>query len=64
VTRRFGRSKPEQGFLAPYTFLIASLVVLIFGPGRASIDPFLTGWVGQRQIQRTYDGGSPVAVQT
>jgi putative oxidoreductase len=48
---------------APYTFLIASLVVLIFGPGRASVDAFLTGSVGQRQVQRTYDGGSPVAVQ-
>jgi putative oxidoreductase len=48
---------------APYTFLIASLVVLIFGPGRASVDAFLTEWLGQRQVQRTYDGGSPVAVE-
>jgi putative oxidoreductase len=48
---------------APYTFLIASLVVLIFGPGRASVDAFLTEWLGQRQVQRTYDDGSPVAVQ-
>src|ERR1700678_3712251 len=30
---------------APYTFLIASLVVLIFGPGRASVDAFLTEWL-------------------
>jgi putative oxidoreductase len=48
---------------APYTFLIASLIVLIFGPGKASVDAFLTGRVGHRQVQRTYDGGSPVAVQ-
>ena len=48
---------------APYTFLIASLIVLIFGPGKASVDAFLTGRVGQRQVLRTYDGGSPVAVQ-
>src|SRR5271167_3782941 len=27
---------------APYTFLIASLMVLIFGPGKASVDAFLT----------------------
>jgi putative oxidoreductase len=48
---------------APYTFLIASLIVLIFGPGKASVDAFLTGRVGHRRVQRTYDGGSPVAVQ-
>src|ERR1700683_2369324 len=40
---------------APYTFLIASLVVLIFGPGKASVDAFLTGRVRQRQVQRTYN---------
>jgi hypothetical protein len=26
---------------APYTFLVASLIVLIFGPGKASVDAFL-----------------------
>ncbi len=48
---------------APYPFLIASLIVLIFGPGKASIDACLTRRAGHRQAQRTYDGGSPVAVQ-
>jgi putative oxidoreductase len=48
---------------APYTFLIASLIVLIFGPGKASVDAFLTGRVGHRQVERAYDGVSPVAVQ-
>src|SRR5271163_326124 len=48
---------------APYTFLVASLIVLIFGPGKASIDAFLTGRLGRRQVQRTYDGGSRIAVQ-
>jgi putative oxidoreductase len=48
---------------APYTFLIASLIVLIFGPGKASVDSFLTGRAGRRQAQRTFDSGSPVAVQ-
>jgi putative oxidoreductase len=47
---------------APFTFLIASLIVLIFGPGRLSLDAFLTGRLGRRQVQRTFDGGSPVAV--
>ena len=48
---------------APYTFLIASLVVLIFGPGKASVDSFLAGRVGRRQAERAFDSGSPVAVQ-
>src|SRR5271168_1972029 len=48
---------------APFTFLVASLVVLIFGPGKASVDSFLTGRVGRRQAQRTFDSGSPVTVQ-
>ncbi len=48
---------------APYPFLIASLIVLIFGPGKASIDACLTGRVGHRQAQRTYDGEAPVAAQ-
>ena len=48
---------------APYTFLIASLIVLIFGPGKASVDAFLRGRLGGTQMQRTFDGGSPVAVR-
>ena len=47
---------------APYTFLIASLIVLIFGPGKASIDALLTGRLGRSYSRRTFDGGSPVAV--
>ncbi len=48
---------------APYTFLIASLIVLIFGPGKASVDALLTGRLGRSQAQRTINGGSAVAVQ-
>src|SRR5277367_2370333 len=48
---------------APYTFLIASLIVLIVGPGKASVDAFLTGRLGRRQVQRAFGDGSPVAVQ-
>jgi putative oxidoreductase len=47
---------------APYTFLIASLIVLIFGPGKVSVDAFLAGRLGSSQVRRTFDGGSPVAV--
>src|SRR5271155_2101397 len=31
---------------APYTFLFASLIVLIFGPGKVSVDGILTGMRG------------------
>jgi len=48
---------------APYTFLIASIIVLIFGPGKASVDAFLTGRLARSQMQQTFDGGSRVAVQ-
>src|SRR6266851_10100818 len=37
---------------APFTFLIASLVVLIFGPGRVSADALLAGRVSGIQVQR------------
>jgi len=57
-------SNPDKfSAAAPFTFLIASLIVLIFGPGKASVDAFLTGRLGRSQVQRTFDGGSPVAVQ-
>jgi putative oxidoreductase len=48
---------------APYTFLIASLLVLIFGPGKVSTDAFLAGRTGRGQVRRTIDGGSQVVVQ-
>jgi putative oxidoreductase len=48
---------------APYTFLFASLIVLIFGPGKVSVDRILTGMLGHRQVRRTFDERLPVAVQ-
>ncbi len=42
---------------APFTFLMASLIVLIFGPGRASLDAFLAGRLG-RHLEATADSGS------
>ena len=42
-------SAPDKFYAAaPYTFLMASLIVLIFGPGRFSVDALLTGrWRGE-----------------
>ena len=48
---------------APYTFLIASIIVLIFGPGKISADGFLAGRMASSQASRTVNSGSSVAVQ-
>jgi putative oxidoreductase len=48
---------------APYTFLIASIIVLIFGPGKISADGFLAGRMASSQVSRTVNSGSSVAVQ-
>ena len=48
---------------APYTFLIASIIVLIFGPGKFSADAFLAGRMSGSQVRRSVSGGSPMAVQ-
>jgi putative oxidoreductase len=34
-------SNPDKSAAAPYTFLVASLLVLMFGPGRVSLDTLL-----------------------
>lgn len=39
---------------APYTFLFASLLVLIFGPGKASLDAFLTGRIGRVRVRKEF----------
>src|SRR6266478_8661475 len=38
---------------APYTFLAAALIVLIFGPGRFSLDALLAARRAERQVQST-----------
>ena len=48
---------------APYTFLMASLIVLIFGPGKISTDAVLTGRIGSSRVSQAVNGGSPVALQ-
>ena len=37
---------------APYTFLFASLLVLIFGPGKASLDAFLSRRIGRLRVRK------------
>jgi putative oxidoreductase len=46
---------------APYTFLLASLLVLIFGPGRFSLDALMAGRRDERRIRRTVAEGAVVA---
>ena len=48
---------------APYTFLVASLIVLIFGPGKISADALLTGRLGKRRIEPNL-GRRSVAVRS
>ena len=38
-------SNPDKFYAAaPYTFLFASLIVLIFGPGKLALDELFAGW--------------------
>jgi len=47
---------------APFTFLVASLIVLIFGPGKVSVDAFLAGRRANRQVRQPSETGSRVFV--
>ena len=47
---------------APFTFLVASLIVLVFGPGKASLDAFLTERA-RGGAERVFDSESAVSVQ-
>ncbi len=41
-------SDPDKFYAAaPYTFLVASLIILIFGPGKFSLD----AWIGAKQLR-------------
>jgi len=48
---------------APYTFLVASLIVLIFGPGKASVDAFVASRLGRSKVGTTFRHGSRVVPQ-
>jgi putative oxidoreductase len=47
---------------APYTFLIASTIVLVFGPGRISVDAVLAGRMSESPVFRTASDGSPITL--
>lgn len=47
-------SDPDKFYAAaPYVFLIASLIVLIFGPGKVSLDTLLDKAVGKAEASET-----------
>jgi putative oxidoreductase len=48
---------------APYTFLVASLLVLIFGPGRVSLDGLLAARSDDGTLRRTVTSASRVVAQ-
>jgi putative oxidoreductase len=48
---------------APYNFLIASLLVLIFGPGKVSVDALLAERAGRGQVRGIVDGSAHALVQ-
>ena len=46
-------SDPDKFYAAaPYTFLIASLIILIFGPGKICLDTLLEGWLPNSEANR------------
>ncbi len=50
-------SDPDKFYAAaPYTFLIASLIILIFGPGKIALDTLLRRMIG---VPATSESGSP-----
>lgn len=47
-------SDPDKFYAAaPYTFLVASLIVLIFGPGKASLDALFDHWLNRQAAPHT-----------
>jgi putative oxidoreductase len=57
-------SDPDKFTAAvPYTFLVASLIVLIFGSGKASVDAFLAAWLGRGDELSTIGHGSRIVPQ-
>jgi putative oxidoreductase len=43
---------------APYVFLIASLIILIFGPGKIAVDTLLNHWMGSPAVAESRPSGS------
>ena len=48
---------------APYTFLIASLLILIYGPGMISMDRLLARGAGSKEVREAAGSGAQVVLQ-
>ena len=47
-------SDPEKFYAAaPYTFLVASVIILLFGPGKFALDALVCRLVGEPSLQET-----------
>jgi putative oxidoreductase len=47
-------SNPDKFYAAaPYTFLVASLIVLTFGPGKISLDALLACWIRPPELKNS-----------
>jgi putative oxidoreductase len=54
-------SDPDKFYAAaPYTFLIASLIILIFGPGKVSLDTVLEHWFASPAVSPRKEARSSV----
>ena len=54
-------SDPDKFYAAaPYTFLIASLIILIFGPGKVSLDTVLEHWFASPAVPTVRESRSSV----
>ena len=54
-------SDPDKFYAAaPYTFLIASLIILIFGPGKVSLDTLLEHWFASPAVPAVKESRSSV----
>lgn len=55
-------SSPDKFMAAaPFTFLVASLIVLVFGPGKASFDALLGGRLWNRRTEPGFLGSQVLA---
>lgn len=55
-------SSPDRFMAAaPFTFLVASLIILIFGPGQASLDALLAGRLWSRRAKPGFIGSQVLA---
>jgi putative oxidoreductase len=52
VTKLF--SDPDKFVKAdPFPFLLAALIILVFGPGKISLDAAIAKWLGQMQVSHS-----------